>query len=66
MTVGQILKGLLLVRLSRAERLEWLKMALCSQFVALGLWARALHYDLIVLEKRASDSSHPNGAPPLA
>ena len=51
MTVSQILKTVPRVRMSRGERREWLKMAMYSQLVALGLATRMLHYDLIVLEK---------------
>jgi len=54
MTVGQILKAMSRTRLSGAERKEWLKMAIASQVVVLGLLTRAFHYDLIVLQKRAS------------
>lgn len=53
LTVAQILKTVPRSRMSRAERREWLKMAMYSQLVAIGLWCRALRYDLIVLEKRA-------------
>lgn len=53
MTVTEIFKTMPRLKMTEAERLEWLKMAAASQIVALGLWARALHYDLIVLEKPA-------------
>ena len=52
MTVSRILRTVPAAKLGRAERLEWLKMAFYSQFVALGLRLRLLHYDLVVLEKR--------------
>jgi hypothetical protein len=39
-------------RLSAAERHEWLKMALYSQLVALGLQVSFIQYDLIVLQKQ--------------
>ena len=52
MTVAQIFKTMPRVRkLTFAERMEWVKMAIASQIVALGLSSRALHYDLIVLER---------------
>jgi cyclopropane fatty-acyl-phospholipid synthase-like methyltransferase len=54
MTVAQILKAVPRAGvMSRGERVEWLKMAMYSQLVALGLAMHLLHYDLIVLEKRA-------------
>lgn len=49
--VGHILKTVPRHRMSGGERREWLKMAVSSQLVALGLATRTLHYDLIVLEK---------------
>jgi cyclopropane fatty-acyl-phospholipid synthase-like methyltransferase len=51
MTVTQILKTVPRARMSWGERREWLKMAMYSQLVALGLGTRLLHYDLIVLQK---------------
>lgn len=52
MTVTQILKTVPKAGgMSWGERREWLKMAMYSQLVALGLRARLLHYDLIVLQK---------------
>lgn len=51
MTVTQILKTIPRSRMSGGERREWLKMAYYSQLVALGLWTKLLHYDLITLEK---------------
>lgn len=53
MTVWQILRSVLRGGMSGPQRKEWLKMAMYSQLVALGLWSRMLRYDLIVLEKRA-------------
>lgn len=53
MTVAQIVKTVPRAKMSRAERLEWWKMAFYSQLVALGLAARLLHYDLLVLQKRS-------------
>ncbi|MEO8382797.1 MAG: class I SAM-dependent methyltransferase [Acidobacteriota bacterium] len=49
--VAHILKTVPRHRMSGGERREWLKMAVSSQLVALGLGTRTLHYDLIVLEK---------------
>jgi cyclopropane fatty-acyl-phospholipid synthase-like methyltransferase len=49
--VAHILKTVPRHRMSGGERREWLKMAVSSQLVALGLATRTLHYDLIVLEK---------------
>jgi hypothetical protein len=43
-------------RLSRAERRERFEMAFYSQLIALGLLFNAVHYDLIVLEKRRDRS----------
>ncbi|HJQ35686.1 MAG TPA: class I SAM-dependent methyltransferase [Thermoanaerobaculia bacterium] len=51
MTVSQILKAVVRTPLGWAQRGAWLKMAAASQIVVLGLWSRAFHYDLIVLEK---------------
>lgn len=51
MTVTQIMKAVFRTRLGWAQRGAWLKMAIASQIVALGLRSRAFHYDLIVLEK---------------
>ena len=51
LSVGQIFKTVAREKMTGAERGEWLKMALSSQFVAVALAARMLHYDLIVLEK---------------
>lgn len=51
MTVTQIMKAIGHTRLGWAQRGAWLKMAIASQIVVLGLWSRAFHYDLIVLEK---------------
>jgi cyclopropane fatty-acyl-phospholipid synthase-like methyltransferase len=56
MTVAQILKTLPGSGMSGPERREWLKMAMYSQLVAIGLWSRAVRYDLLVLEKRAEDA----------
>jgi len=53
MTVTQIVKTVPRSKMSRAERGEWWKMAFYSQLVALGLAARLLHYDLLVLQKRS-------------
>ena len=53
MTVWQILKTIPRSKMSNPERREWLKMAFYSQLVALGLSARLLHYDLLVLRKRS-------------
>jgi len=49
--VAYILKTLPRLHMSGGERREWLKMAVSSQLVALGLATGLLHYDLIVLEK---------------
>jgi cyclopropane fatty-acyl-phospholipid synthase-like methyltransferase len=54
MSVRQILRTALRERMSAAERREWLKMALATQFVAVALPTGMLHYDLIVLEKAAT------------
>lgn len=56
LTVSQILRTVPRARMSRGERTEWLKMAMYSQLVALGLATHLLHYDLIVLEKRAEQT----------
>ena len=53
MTVRQILRTVPDGRVNRSARREWLKMAFYSQLVALGLSTRLLHYDLIVLRRRA-------------
>jgi ubiquinone/menaquinone biosynthesis C-methylase UbiE len=37
-----------------AERAEWLRMAVTSEIVALGLATGLMHYDMIVLEKPAA------------
>jgi hypothetical protein len=52
MAVWQILKTAPFSGLSAAERREWMKMAFCSQLVALGLQVRFIQYDLIVLQKK--------------
>ena len=52
MSVWHILRTIPSARFSAAERLEWLKMAYYSQFVALGLAAELVNYDLLVLEKK--------------
>jgi SAM-dependent methyltransferase len=54
LSVAHILKIVPRKGMSGAERREWLKMALASQFVALGLATGLLHYDLIVMEKPAT------------
>jgi cyclopropane fatty-acyl-phospholipid synthase-like methyltransferase len=52
MTVTEIFKTMPRVqKLTVAQRMEWLKMAVASQIVALGLASRAFRYDLIVLER---------------
>lgn len=55
MTVSQILKTVPRARMTAGERREWLKMAMYSQLVALGLRTRLLHYDLIVLSRAMND-----------
>jgi cyclopropane fatty-acyl-phospholipid synthase-like methyltransferase len=51
LSVFHILKSILFVRMTAAERVEWLKMAYYSQLVALGLATELVTYDLIVLQK---------------
>lgn len=51
MTVRRILSTLGSAPFTAAQRREWLKMALSSQIVALGLATGLIRYDLIVLEK---------------
>ena len=51
MTVAQIFKTMPRAQLTFAQRIEWLKMAIASQIVVLGLATRAFRYDLIVLER---------------
>jgi len=53
MTVFEILRTAPFSGLSRAERREWFEMAFYSQLIALGLLLDLVHYDLIVLEKKA-------------
>jgi cyclopropane fatty-acyl-phospholipid synthase-like methyltransferase len=52
MSVWQILKTVPFARLTAAEGREWLKMAYCSQLVALGLSLGLVTYDLMVLEPK--------------
>ena len=56
MTVAQILRTLPGSGMSRPQRREWLKMAMYSQLVAIGLWSGTLRYDLIVLERRPQEA----------
>ena len=60
MTVFEICETALFSRLGAAERRAWMKMALSSQVVALGLRFDLIHYDLIVLEKPNLDNTGAN------
>jgi cyclopropane fatty-acyl-phospholipid synthase-like methyltransferase len=60
MTVFEICRTAPFSRLGAAERRAWMKMALSSQVVALGLRLGLIHYDLIVLEKPNLDNTGAN------